>query len=200
MCRLHAGVRTETILSLDPARAVTARRFVLCTTPAQGHTAPLVALARRLVDDGHEVVFFTTEHYRDSVEGTGARFVPFADEDDAHDLMVANPERESSSKRGVGGVKDDLRRIFIGPLPGQSRDLRAILDDFDADCIVVDSMFLGALPNVNGACSAKQDVLNHAVRVLVTPAYGSHVRFGRALAAPGRIPSAAGSTPVVVTV
>ena len=103
------------------------RRFVLCTTPAQGHTAPLLALARRLIHDGHDVVFFTTEHYRDKVEATGARFVPFAAEYDAHDLMVANPERESSSKRGVRGVKDDLRRIFIGPLPGQYRDLRAIL-------------------------------------------------------------------------
>ena len=60
--------------------------------------------------------------------------------------MVANPERESSYRRGVRGVKDDLRRIFIGPLPGQCRDLSAILEDFDADCIVVDSMFFGALP------------------------------------------------------
>ena len=112
-------------------RAMT-RRFVLCTTPAQGHTAPLLAVARRLIGEGHDVVFFTTEHYRDKAEATGARFVPFAAEDDAHDLMVANPERESSSKRGVRGVKDDLRRIFIGPLPGQYRDLRAILDDFAA--------------------------------------------------------------------
>ena len=72
--------------------------------------------------------------------------MPFAAADDAHDLMVANPERESSSKRGVRGVKDDLRRIFIGPIPGQCRDLRAILDGFAADCIIVDSMFLGALP------------------------------------------------------
>ena len=104
------------------------RRFVLCTTPAQGHTAPLLALARRLVDEGHDVVFFTTPHYADKVAATGASFVPFAEEYDAHDLMVANPERESSSKRGVRGVKDDLRRIFIGPIPGQYRDLRAILD------------------------------------------------------------------------
>ena len=126
--------------------AATRRRFVLCTTPAQGHTAPLVALSGRLVAEGHDVVFFTTEHYRESVEATGARFFPFASEDDAHDLMVANPERESSSKRGVRGVKDDLRRIFIGPLPGQCRDLRAILEDFAADCMVVDSMFFGALP------------------------------------------------------
>jgi UDP:flavonoid glycosyltransferase YjiC (YdhE family) len=123
-----------------------ARRFVLCTTPAQGHTAPLLALAGRLIGEGHDVAFFTTEHYRDRVEALGARFVPFAAAYDAHDLMVANPERESSSKRGVRGVKDDLRRIFIGPIPGQYRDLRIILERFPPDCIVVDSMFFGALP------------------------------------------------------
>ena len=122
------------------------RRYVLCTTPAQGHTAPLLALAGRLVGEGHEVVFFTTAHYQELVESTGARFVPFGEEYDAHDLMVANPERESSSKRGVRGVKDDLRRIFVGPIPGQHRDLCAILDGFAADCVVVDTMFLGALP------------------------------------------------------
>ncbi len=131
------------------------RRFVLCTTPAQGHTAPLVAVAGRLVDEGNEVVFFTTEHYRATVEATGSRFVPFGAEYDAHDLMVANPERESSSKRGVRGVKDDLRRIFIGPVPGQCRDLRAILDGFEADCVVVDSMFLGALPLALGPRSER---------------------------------------------
>ncbi|MGO8825881.1 MAG: glycosyltransferase [Acidimicrobiales bacterium] len=132
-----------------------ARRLVLCTTPAQGHTAPLLALARRLVGDGHEVVFFTTAHYRDKVEATGAAFVPFAEEYDAHDLMVANPERESSSKRGVRGVKDDLRRIFMGPIPGQHRDLRTVLDGFPADCIVVDTMFLGALPLALGPRAAR---------------------------------------------
>jgi UDP:flavonoid glycosyltransferase YjiC (YdhE family) len=134
---------------------VTTRRFVLCSTPALGHTAPLLALAGRLIGEGHDVVFFTTEHYRDRVEATGARFVPFAEEDDAHDLMVANPERESSSKRGVRGVKDDLRRIFIGPIPGQCRDLRGILEGFAADCIVVDSMFFGALPLALGPRPAR---------------------------------------------
>jgi MGT family glycosyltransferase len=106
----------------------------------------LLALARRLVVEGHDVVFFTTTHYRDKVAATGASFVPFAEEYDAHDLMVANPERESSSKRGVRGVKDDLRRIFIGPIPGQYRDLQAILGERPTDGIVVDAMFLGAIP------------------------------------------------------
>jgi MGT family glycosyltransferase len=134
---------------------VSPSRFLLCTTPAQGHTVPLVALARRLVDDGHEVVFFTTEHYRDRVAATGARFVPFAPAYDAHDLMVANPEREATSKRGIRGVKDDLRRIFIGPIPGQFADLTAILRDFAADVIVVDSMFFGALPLALGPRAAR---------------------------------------------
>ena len=128
------------------AAAPLRRRYVLCATPTQGHTVPLLALARRLVAEGHDVVFFTTAHYGDRVAATGASFVPFAPEYDAHDLMVANPERETSSKRGVRGVKDDLRRIFIGPIPGQYRDLRAILAEQPVDAIVVDSMFLGALP------------------------------------------------------
>jgi UDP:flavonoid glycosyltransferase YjiC (YdhE family) len=91
-------------------------------------------------------VFFTTPHYEEKVRATGASFVPFAEEYDAHDLMAANPERESSSKRGVRGVKEDLRKIFIGPIPGQYRDLRAILERAPVDGIVVDTMFLGALP------------------------------------------------------
>ncbi len=101
------------------------------------------------------MVFFTTAHYREKVEATGASFVPFAEEYDAHDLMVLNPERESSSKRGVRGVKDDLRRIFIGPIPGQSRDLRAILEEQPTDGIVVDTMFLGALPLALGPRHAR---------------------------------------------
>ncbi len=127
------------------------RRFLLCATPAQGHTAPLLALSRRLVEDDHEVLCFTTEHYRDKVTATGARFAPFGAAYDAHDLMVANPEREASSARGVRGVKDDLRRIFVGPLVGQHADLMALLATFPADVIVIDPMFFGALPLALGA-------------------------------------------------
>ena len=121
------------------------RRYLLCTTPALGHTVPLLAVSRRLVEQGHEVAFYTTPHYEERVKATGAEFLPIEAAFDAHDLMVANPEREASSKRGVGGLKDDLRRIFVGPMPGQARDIATILESYDADCIVVDSMFLGAL-------------------------------------------------------
>jgi UDP:flavonoid glycosyltransferase YjiC (YdhE family) len=106
----------------------------------------MLAVARRLVESGHEVMFFTTEHYRDKVTATGAQFTPFGVDYDAHDLMVANPEREATSARGIRGVKDDLRRIFIGPLTGQYPDLKDILATFPAEVIVIDPMFFGALP------------------------------------------------------
>jgi UDP:flavonoid glycosyltransferase YjiC (YdhE family) len=107
---------------------------------------PLLAIAGRLVAGGHQVVFFTTEHYRERVTATGAAFVPLAPECDAHDLMVANPDREATSRRGLRGVKADLREIFLGPLPGQFAGLSEILRDFAADVIVADTMFLGAFP------------------------------------------------------
>jgi UDP:flavonoid glycosyltransferase YjiC (YdhE family) len=125
---------------------MTPRRFLLCATPAQGHAVPLLAIAGRLVADGHQVVFFTTEHYRDRVTATGAGFVPLAPACDAHDLMVANPDRESTARRGLRGVKADLREIFLGPMPGQFAGLSEILRHFAADVIVADTMFLGAFP------------------------------------------------------
>ncbi len=166
------------------AAARVPRRYLLCTTPALGHTVPLLAVASRLVGEGHDVVFFTTERYRDRVQATGAGFVPFADEYDAHDLMTANPERESSSRRGVRGVKDDLRRIFIGPIPGQYRDLCAILDGFAADCVVVDTMFLGALPLALGPRTARPalaciGVMPYAARSRDTAPFGVAFQPGR---------------------
>ena len=53
------------------------------------------------------------------------------------------------------GVKDDLRRIFVGPLSGQCRGLRAILVDFPADCVVVDTMFFGVLPLALGPAASR---------------------------------------------
>lgn len=125
-------------------------RLLLASTPAQGHTAPMLAVARHLVGRGHEVVFLTTAHYAEKVAGTGARFVALCPEADAHDLLVSNPEREASSRRGLRGVKDDLRRVFIDPAPHQYRDVCRVLSSFTADVVVVDTTFVGIAPLVVG--------------------------------------------------
>ena len=101
------------------------RRYLLCTTPALGHTVPLLALSRRLVDQGDEVAFYTTPHYEERVKSTGAEFLPFEQAFDAHDLMVVNPEREASSKRGVAGS----RTTCAASSSARSPDRRRTCDD-----------------------------------------------------------------------
>ena len=118
--RTHAGG-----LERGRRRAVTPRRFLLCATPAQGHAVPLLAIAGRLVHDGHQVLFFTTGHYRDRVTATGARFVPLG-------ARVRRPRSDGGqprpgghlaarAARGEGGPPGDLP----GPPPGQFAGLSA---------------------------------------------------------------------------
>jgi hypothetical protein len=67
-------------------------------------------------------VFFTTAHYRDRVEATSASFVPFGEEYDAHDLVVANPERESRRERGGAGARGRLTRFTVSGPSGSRPD------------------------------------------------------------------------------
>ena len=98
---------------------------------SQGHTAPLLAVARRLSGEGREVVFFTTAHCRDAVEATGTSFVPLGRECDAHRPDGGQPRAEIVVKRGVRGVRGRSSAHLRRADPrGQRRDLRAILDGF----------------------------------------------------------------------
>lgn len=142
--------------------------------------APLLAIARRLVDDGHDVVFFTTPHYRERVTAIGARFVPLAPEDDVHDLMVADPSREANSRRGIRGLKEDLRRFFLDPLPGQFAGVLEILRTFKADAIVADVMFLGAFPLALRPCPTRPALVCIGVSPLATTSRAA-APFGLAL-------------------
>ena len=123
---------------------MTARRFLLCSTPAQGHTAPCWPWRAAWSTTATTWRFFTTEHYRDRVTPP-VRPHPFAADYDAHDLMVANPEREASAPGRAGRQGRSATDLRRAP-PGQYAGLMGILSRFPADVIVVDTMFFGALP------------------------------------------------------
>ena len=98
----HGGRRRTHVGPVDGRRhhVVTARRFLLCSTPAQGHTAPLLAVARRLVEGGHHVTFFTTEHYRHRVNRHRGALRPVR-----HRLRRPRPDGGQSRTRGLVGPR-----------------------------------------------------------------------------------------------
>jgi MGT family glycosyltransferase len=120
-------------------------RFLLGTIPVIGHVSPAVPLVRELVNRGHEVCWYTGQAFQTTVEKTGARFAPIRSWLDYSDLknVPADLMEQREAAQGVPRLKFDLRNFFIDPAVGQVKDLSEILDEFPADVLIADSMFLG---------------------------------------------------------
>lgn len=50
-------------------------RIAFFCIPAWGHTNPTLAVVRALVEQGHEVVYFSFPPFREAIEAAGARFI-----------------------------------------------------------------------------------------------------------------------------
>ncbi|MCP3138632.1 glycosyltransferase [Pyxidicoccus xibeiensis] len=119
-------------------------RFLLATIPLTGHFNPGAPIARRLVERGHEVRWYTGSLFRSKVEATGARYVPMRATKDFHDTTIGEVFPERAGLSDFAKLKFDLTRFFIDSAPGQLADLEAELRDFPADVVVCDTGFLGA--------------------------------------------------------
>ena len=56
-------------------------RFLFVNLPFGGHLNPVTDLAEKLIDAGHRVTFVMAEEMRETIEQTGADFVPYDDYD-----------------------------------------------------------------------------------------------------------------------
>jgi UDP:flavonoid glycosyltransferase YjiC (YdhE family) len=93
------------------------------------------AIAKALVDRGHQVVWLVSPEHERLVAATGARFAPtrqIAEVDAA--LMAEDPQT------ALGNARARMR----GRVLAEVADYRRVLADFDADCILADVLPLGA--------------------------------------------------------
>jgi len=119
--------------------------FLIGTIPVVGHVNPGVAIARTLIERGHDVWWYTGKAFQQTVEATGARFVPIST-----GLDYSYPQNvpkawmdQRNTLRGPAQLQFDLKHFFLDAAVGQFQDLTQILKDFTADVIVTDSFFLG---------------------------------------------------------
>lgn len=121
-------------------------RFLICTLPVIGHVNPALPIARKLVERGHEVLWYTGIGFKSLVEATGAHYVPITTGLDFSDLTTFPPSllEKHNSSTGLGQLKFALKYFFIDSVVGQVKDLTNILKEFSADVILADSLFIGA--------------------------------------------------------
>jgi len=143
-------------------------RFIIAATPIHGHVSPLLGIADHLVGLGHEIVVHTGRLFRERAEATGARFVPLHDDVD-HDYRQAKDDfpEHRSIPRGPAKMLFGLKHFVAGAMLGQKIGLEEILSDFRADAILVDTMYVGALPMLLGPREARPPVITIGVCPLI---------------------------------
>ena len=113
---------------------------------SSGNAPPQLAVTRRLVDEGHEVLVLAHEASRRRVEATGADVVPF---------RTVHPEMDSSRPetdplrdwevRSPLAAGQRLRdRLYLEPIAGTAQESAAAMAQFSPDVVLFDFMLLGA--------------------------------------------------------
>jgi MGT family glycosyltransferase len=159
-------------------------RFLIAGTPVPGHIAPLLAVARHLIGRGHEVVLHTASIFRERAQAIGARFVPFLPEIDI-DYRRLNehfPER-ARLLAGPDQLIFGLKHVFADAMPHQYRGISAILEEFPADAILIDTMFCGVMPLLLGPRDRRVPVVSLGITALAWSSVDTAF-FGTALAPP----------------
>ncbi|MGH8001340.1 MAG: glycosyltransferase [Brasilonema sp.] len=65
-------------------------RFLIGTIAATGHVNPALPIARKLVERGHEVWWYTGIGFKDKIEATGAHHVPIRTGIDFTDINTSS--------------------------------------------------------------------------------------------------------------
>jgi len=119
-------------------------RILIGTVPARGHVNPLVAIARRLVEHGHEVAWITHRKFRNTIESAHVRFVEPRESCgfDEENLERSFPTRPKAP--GLTQLKFDLKHVFIDDAAAQLQDLAAFAKAFRPELVLADAAYGGA--------------------------------------------------------
>jgi MGT family glycosyltransferase len=120
------------------------RSFLIATMPLVGHVHPLLPIARALVDRGHDVRWYTGRRFRATVEDTGARFEPVSAGIDHPSANLDEVLPGRVGRKGLNGIRYDVKHLFVDPAPVQVTDLRRLVSSERTDAVIADLGVIGA--------------------------------------------------------
>ncbi|HYE46904.1 MAG TPA: nucleotide disphospho-sugar-binding domain-containing protein [Caulobacter sp.] len=157
------------------------RRFLFTTWEGGGHFPPMLSLARRMIDRGHDVRLICDEASRADAEAVG---VPFRAWTRAPNRLDRSNEgdivRDWEAADPAEGFARLLRNLVTGRALDYARDLIEELDRAPADLVVSSEMLMGVM----AACESRgQPLALFAANLCIYPLEGMPV-FGPGLPPP----------------
>jgi MGT family glycosyltransferase len=135
-------------------------KILVASTPAIGHLNPLLAIVHMMRAEGHEITFLTGSAFRSRIESSGAKFVSLSSgsDFDLRDILSVAPELKDIPP-GLEWFRVAIERFFLNPLPAQHQSLLQAVQECQADVVVGDDMFFGALPMLLGPRSQRPPII-----------------------------------------
>ena len=118
-------------------------RFLLATIPVPAHTRNAMPFAARLVERGHEVLWFASGRFHDRISAVGATPVPYAAtrDFDGERLLEEFPQLVTQpGPRAIGRAYAD---VFVGEAAHRFADLSALVAATPVDAILCDGLTYG---------------------------------------------------------
>ncbi|MDC9598513.1 rhabduscin glycosyltransferase [Xenorhabdus anantnagensis] len=122
-------------------------RIVLATVATPGHVFPIFTIAEHLIGQGHDITIFSGSLFQQQTEALGATFVSFDKQVDVDYRYLEKyfPER-AEHPPGNTQMALSLRRFFVSPIPVLSKQLMQVIEEGQADLLIIDNTFYSALP------------------------------------------------------
>jgi MGT family glycosyltransferase len=145
-------------------------KILIGSIPATGHVNPMLAIARILMTDGHEVAVYTGSAFRARVKAAGAEFFSLPPEADLDptEPFARFPELKVMPP-GPDWLRIAMERVFVDNIPAQHEGLERLLHSFAPDVIVGDDCFFGVLPMLLGRRSKRPPIVMCGTSILHWP-------------------------------
>jgi hypothetical protein len=126
-----------------------------------------LTVAQGLVDRGDRVTVLSSAHHARRIRAAGAtsHAIPAEADFDMTRLDIDLPGRADTS--GIKRVNFDIVRLFVQPMPHQTRVLSEVMARTQFDAIIVDAGFFGILPFLLGDRRARPPLLTYTTTPLM---------------------------------
>ena len=118
-------------------------RFLLATVPVPAHTRNAMPFAARLVERGHEVLWFASRRFHDGIAAVGATPVPYAATRDFDGERLLEEFPQLAGLRGPRAIGRAYADVFVGEADHRVTDLAPVIAATPVDAILCDGLSYG---------------------------------------------------------